>query len=138
MMPSDEQLQKFVERERGVEQRRVGGLGSDEAVKKWLAHAQGESEVKDAGRPLGITGRGEDAEKTRPQTMNDVPSSSPRPHFNPEAFVSEDDDRMYEQQDNGDSDGAATAAKMFIGVAATSFLAQNPRVRKYLYKKLQK
>ena len=134
MMPSDEQLQKFVEREKQIEERRRETLGSDEAVKRGLEGAGERAEGKDAKPPSSATGRKKGAEEARRQTTDHIPSAQ----FNAEAFVSEDDDRIHEQYGNGDNDGAATAAKMFIGVAATSFLAQNPRVRKYLYKKLQK
>lgn len=134
MMPSYEQMERFIEERRQAEQRKRVGLGGGGAGEKRLNGAKEESGARDVRLPSSATVSKEDAVETYEQTANEVPSSL---HHDIEAFVSEDDDRKYDQHASGDSDGAATASKMFIGVAATSFLAQNPRARKYLWKKLQ-
>lgn len=133
MMPSDEQLESFVEGQRKVKGRRLAGPMGTESLTD--SDAQGESHGADSEPAADVCIDINAVGKTPRQTMDEIPTS---PHFNAEAFVSEEDDRIYDKNTSADSGGASTAAKMFIGVAATTFLAQNPRARKYLWKKLQK
>ena len=134
-MPSDQQMKRFTAERRQAEQRKPVGSGGGGAGEKWSDGTKEEAGTRDVRLPSCAPVSKDDALETCEQSLNEVPSSL---HRNAEAFVSEDDDRIYDPRASGDSDGAATAAKMFIGVAATSFLAQNPRARRYLWKKLQK
>ena len=134
-MPSDEQMERFIAERSQAEQKERVGLGCGGAGEEWVNDTKEEAGARDVRLPSCATVSRDDALETYEQSPNEVPSSL---HRNAEAFVSEDDDRIHDSRASGDSDGAATAAKMFIGVAATSFLAQNPRARKYLWKKLQK
>ena len=131
MMPTEEQLERFLLREKESQAKIPIKLGFSEPAKKLIDFTEQKSpEACESELDSSLSG---EAKISRPQTSADAPT-----RFNAEAFVSEDDDRTYEQRPSRDDDGAATAGKIFFGVAATSFLESNPRARKYLWKKLQK
>lgn len=135
MMPSTEQMTRFSERQKQTGQRKREELGSDEAEEKRLDSDKVMPREQSGTRRVDEVEIRAEVKSICCQTTNRIPRP---PHFTAEAFVSEDDDQLYDHCGNGEDDGAATAGKMFIGIAATSFLAKNPRARKYLWKKLQK
>jgi hypothetical protein len=114
MIPTDEQMEKFLERERKIQERLPIQLGFAQPSKK----PDSSQQTKVPRQPM----------------MREVPP----PGGNAEAWVAEEDDRLYDNTGSTESSGAGTVAKLFVGVAATSWLAQNPRARKYIWKKLQK
>jgi hypothetical protein len=130
MIPSDEQMEKFLQREKEIRERLPVQLGNFEPeanrVKRTDAGLQEQVRAADGSAE-------EEMKIKRRQTMGDAPV-----RFNAEAYVAEEDDRVYEETPNAEGGGAEAAAKLFVGVAATSFLAKNPRARKYLMKKLNK
>ena len=133
MMPTEEQLMKFREREQKMRRSIPVELERKQGMNKWADDSGTGSDQENQQRVADDLSE-EDAKQTRRRAVSDIPTT----RFNVEAFVSEEDDQVYEPHRDTDNDGAATAAKLFVGVAASSFLAKNPRVRKYLWKKLQK
>ena len=126
MMPTDEQIEKFLEREERMSARIPIQLGSSEPVETRRCTMPPPAK----SQAIEHLYNDEIADRNRP--ASEVPAK-----FNAEAFASEEDGRVHEQN-TGDSEGAAAAAKMFIGVAATGFLAAKPKARKYLWKRLSK
>ena len=127
MMPSQEVLGIWLEQEQQREEARKQApskLSTDIAT------------TSPQGKPGGMTTIVEapsrmfsDADSSR------LPKSSSK--RNEEAYCMEisDDELPGPSKDNDD---AAAAAKLFVGAAATGFLASNKRARKYLRKKLNK
>jgi hypothetical protein len=141
MMPNQEQLDSFLAKEAEKNTRLpiqmsaedVELSGASTAVNKWLESSVGH----DQETPISteVEDSHSESQIKRRQTIGEVPR-----RFNAEAYVMEDDEKAYEvvREKNQDEEGAAAAAKLFVGVAATSFLAENRRARKYLLKKLNK
>jgi hypothetical protein len=141
MMPNQEQLDSFLAKEAERNARLPIQLPAEDvetraastAVDKRLDSSVG------PGEEATIAAETEDArsesQNKRRQTIGEVPR-----RFNAEAYVMEDDERAYEElrERSQEDEGAAAAAKLFVGFAATSFLAENRRARKYLLKKLNK
>lgn len=136
MTPTQEQLSKFLvkeeERRKRIPIQMEETQTKNEAVNRWLDSSVGH-EVQTASSGLEDSNR--DSGKQRRQTIGEAPV-----RFDAEAYVMEDDERAYQEVNNSSqgNEGAAAAAKLFVGVAATSFLTSNPRARKYLMKKLKK
>jgi hypothetical protein len=128
MMPTEEEMAMFLEKERQEqEQRQQAVLKRQEEDAAFQKLAQ---EVEDEHDEANKENKGP-VFRVKPQKK--VPRESA--YFNAEAFVSEEDDMVYQKSD---SSGATQAAGLFVGMAATSFLANNKRARKYLLKKMRK
>jgi hypothetical protein len=129
MMPSPEEMSTFLEQEQQREVQRQEALLRRQAEDEALRKLEAESGLSD--------GEGKLVFRTKARSSRIPPSRPNTTYFNAEAFVSEEDDliRTGSARPDGTPDQAAS---LFVGLAATSFLASNKRVRKYLLRKINK
>lgn len=128
MIPTGEEMSAFLEHGKAAEEQRKEAVlknqEQDNALEKLANEIDNETTSNN--------------EENRSHVLRAKPHSrlnSGPAYFNAEAFVSEEDEVAYTKKE---SDGASQAAGLFVGLAATTFLASNKRARKYLFKKLAK
>ena len=127
---SQEELIACLQSERSTRQRKVQEDAAQSAQKMG-----GQSKTSD-GKDPGQASPDKQISAAGDDTTASIKSSNVKAH-DAESYVMGDDD-----DDNGptaqDHDDATAAAQLFVGVAATGWLASNKRARKYLMKKLNK
>ncbi|KAI9875644.1 MAG: hypothetical protein M1823_007431, partial [Watsoniomyces obsoletus] len=111
MIPSDEQMEKFLQREREMMERLPVHIGNFEPQANRVKRTDAELQKQE---PAAAGSAQEEIKTKRLQIMGDAPV-----RFNAEAYVAEEDDRVYEETQNAERDVAEAAAKLFVGVAAT-------------------
>ena len=124
MTPSEEVLKKWLEEERRNEVERKH-VSADARIESQLEATDSVLQSEAAQRP-----------STAPAMQDGNLESTRSTPVNAEAYCMELDD--HETNVAAKDEDAAAAAKLFVGIAATGFLASNKRARKYLMKKLNK
>jgi hypothetical protein len=128
MMPTDEEMMEFLREEKLMEEKSKQSVFQQQEQRAALQELAAEVDDEDGDSVK------ENRNSARNASAHPNHPSGPT-YFNAEAFVSENDEAMYLHKDR---DGASQAASLFVGLAATSFLASNKRARKYLVKKMKK
>ena len=127
---SHEELLTFLQNERSTRECKV----QEDAAQ--LTQKMGDHFQTGDGKEPGQASAAKQVSATGDHTTASISHSNARAH-DAESYVMGDDD-----DDEGptaqDHDNATAAAKLFVGVAATGWLASNKRARKYLLKKLNK
>lgn len=123
MMPTEEELSQFLEK-----------YESKEEERRARRQQQQEQQQPAASNRVKYVISPEDDDETKDLAATNTRAQQPS-YFNAEAFVSEEDDLVDSpvQQNH-----AQQAGGLFVGIAAASFLANNKRARKYIFKKLNK
>jgi len=138
MIPTEGEMKLFLEHEKLEQARMVEESWrkreEDEALKRLADEVDMESADKENTDKEKLDKEQHD---TKPvfRLKSPIRKSSGSTYFDAEAFVAEDDSMVGTQQR---SDGSAEAASLFVGMAASSLLASNKRVRKYLLKRAKK
>ena len=102
-----------------------------------LAQKMGDEFETADGKGPGQASAAKQVSAASDDTTASTGDSNAREH-NAELYVMGDDDDADDGPTAQDHDDATAAAKLFVGVAATGWLASNKRARKYLLKKLNK
>ena len=123
MMPSKEVLEKWVTEERRKEEERKH-VSADGRIESWLDGTEGRPQSEVCERPSTAPAKREGELKPAKSTPANV-----------EGYCMELDEDENEGMRPSKNDDAAAAANLFVGIAATGFLASNKRARKYLMKK---
>jgi hypothetical protein len=128
MMPTGEEMAAFLEKERLIVEERQQTL---------LDRSQQDNALRMLVEEIEHEGVQDNKENSVPvrKLGNEQVQHPDSAYFNAEAYVAEDDDAVYAKPQGNQS---SQAAGLFVGLAATSFLANNKRARKYLLKKMKK
>jgi hypothetical protein len=128
MMPSPEEMSTFLEQEQQRETQRQEALLRRQIEDQALRELENDVNLSDSDEKLVF--------RKKERGLQHPPNRRNTTHFNAEAFVSEEDDLIHTGSYRPDST-PDQAASLFVGLAATSFLASNKRARKYLLRKIK-
>ncbi|OQV08415.1 hypothetical protein CLAIMM_12693 [Cladophialophora immunda] len=110
----------------------------EEVVKEWIEKEDERERAAAEEKKKKIKAENAESKSASPEALNRGLPSGPPPGYSELGFATKSTKPSTTQPGTMDPNGAASASKLFLGVAVTGFIMSDKRIQKYVEKKLFK